>query len=151
MSNPQKVTAPCHIIAVAGFIENDAGDLLMIQDKNRGWEFPAGKVELEEDLLSGLRREIIEESGCSVTDLRLFAIYSRIGIPSLLLHCFRAKPLSRVAPSQSAEWISPALARKQITHPAISGALEDYLSANTHVFFRSYKPDPFEFIAVELI
>ena len=113
MRYPQEANSPSQVIAVAGFIENDVGDLLMIQDKNRGWEFPAGKVEVEEDLLSGLRREIIEESGYSVTDLRLFAIYSRIGTTSLLLHCFRAKPLSQVAPSQSAEWISPDLARNK--------------------------------------
>ncbi|MBZ6065443.1 8-oxo-dGTP diphosphatase MutT [Aeromonas schubertii] len=56
-----------------GVIENKRGDILLAKrsaDRHQGdrWEFPGGKVESGEDLLTALDRELWEEIGIRVLD-----------------------------------------------------------------------------------
>ncbi len=43
---------PRHIVAVAGLISNDNGEILLVRSPRRGWEFPGGQVE-EGEWISG--------------------------------------------------------------------------------------------------
>ncbi len=51
------------------------------QGDRRGWEPPGGQVELGEDLVDALKREILEESGVEVEAVKLVGVYSNLGRP----------------------------------------------------------------------
>lgn len=57
---------PVHIVTVSGLIENDEGKILMIKSPDRGWEIPGGQVEVGEDLIQALKREVKEEAGIDI-------------------------------------------------------------------------------------
>lgn len=69
---------PKHIIAVMGIVRNSEGQVLLIRSRRRGWEPSGGQVENGENVLTALKREILEESGILVGTGKLVAIYSNV-------------------------------------------------------------------------
>lgn len=69
---------PVHIVAVAGLIENEEGQILMIKSPDRGWEIPGGQVEARETLTDALKREVKEETGIDIEVGDLKAVHSNI-------------------------------------------------------------------------
>ena len=67
---------PLHIIAAAGIVINEKDEVLMIKNSRRGWEFPGGQVEVGENLITAVRREIMEETGIDVEVGEVFCISS---------------------------------------------------------------------------
>ncbi|MDP4091154.1 MAG: NUDIX hydrolase, partial [Bacillota bacterium] len=67
---------PTHIVAAAGVVENDRGEILLVNTYHGGWVFPGGQVEVGENIIDAVIREIREESGINVTVDKLFAISS---------------------------------------------------------------------------
>jgi 8-oxo-dGTP pyrophosphatase MutT (NUDIX family) len=67
---------PVHITSAAGIIKNSSGEILLIRSERRGWEFPGGMIEQGEDIISGLKREIFEETGAEVSVGELFCVSS---------------------------------------------------------------------------
>jgi 8-oxo-dGTP diphosphatase len=65
---------PVAIPVVCALIERDGCVLVAQRPAHKHlplkWEFPGGKVEPGEDLAQALRREIREELGCDLVDLR---------------------------------------------------------------------------------
>lgn len=53
-------------VCVAALVLDDAGRLLLVRHKVRGWELPGGKVETGETWRAGLARELLEETGLRV-------------------------------------------------------------------------------------
>jgi 8-oxo-dGTP diphosphatase len=49
---------PRHIVAVCGLFTNAAGQVLLVKPPHRGWECPGGQVELGEELIATLVREV---------------------------------------------------------------------------------------------
>ena len=39
---------PTHIVAAAGIVVNSNGEILLVKNNRRGWEFPGGQVEVGE-------------------------------------------------------------------------------------------------------
>lgn len=54
---------PTHIVAKGGFVEDGQGNILLVKTRDGGWVYPGGQVEVGENLIEGLIREIKEESG----------------------------------------------------------------------------------------
>src|SRR5579859_4168885 len=79
---------PRHIVAAMGLVRDAAGRVLLVKTQRRGWEPPGGQVELGEDLLVGLRREILEESACEVDVGRLVGVYSNTAAPEKVMFTF---------------------------------------------------------------
>lgn len=67
---------PTHIVAGAGVVENENGEVLLVKTYNNGWVFPGGQIEEGENLIEGIKREIFEESGVEVYVEKLFAVTS---------------------------------------------------------------------------
>lgn len=53
------------------------GELLLVNNKSRGWELPGGHLDEGEQLKDALEREILEESGAVIKDPQLFG-YKKI-------------------------------------------------------------------------
>ena len=70
---------PLHIIAAAGIVINEKDEILLIKNVRRGWEFPGGQVEVGENLIDAVRREIAEETGVDAEVGEVFCISSNTG------------------------------------------------------------------------
>ena len=67
---------PAHIIAGAGIVLNEKGEILLVKDNRRGWVFPGGQVESGENVIDGVKREVLEETGMEVDVGEVFCISS---------------------------------------------------------------------------
>ncbi len=67
---------PTHIIAGAGVVLNDNGEVLLVNDNRNGWVFPGGQVEVGENMIDAVKREIMEEAGLDVEVGELFCVSS---------------------------------------------------------------------------
>ncbi len=70
---------PTHIIAGAGIVINDKEEVLMVKTHNQGWVFPGGQVEVGENVIDAVKREIMEEAGVDVEVGEVFCIASNTG------------------------------------------------------------------------
>lgn len=73
------MTFPTHIVATGGFVEDGQGNILLVKTRDGGWVYPGGQVEVGENLIDGLIREIKEESGIDVSVGSLVGVYSNTG------------------------------------------------------------------------
>ena len=78
MENKERVM-PTHIIAGAGIVLNDNNEILMVKTHNQGWVFPGGQVEVGENIIDAVKREIREETGIDVEVGEVFCIASNTG------------------------------------------------------------------------
>ena len=67
---------PTHIVAAAGIVVNGNGEILLVKNNRRGWEFPGGQVEVGENLIDAVKREIMEEAGIEIEVGEVFCISS---------------------------------------------------------------------------
>jgi ADP-ribose pyrophosphatase YjhB (NUDIX family) len=79
-----------HSVSVAGVIIDNQARALLVQRRDNGrWEAPGGILELNEDITTGLRREIREETGLEAEPERLTGVYKNMprGIIALVFRC----------------------------------------------------------------
>lgn len=67
---------PTHIVAGAGIVINDKGEILLVKTYNQGWVFPGGQVEVGENVIDAVKREVMEETGVDIEVGELFCISS---------------------------------------------------------------------------
>lgn len=67
---------PTHIIAGAGIVINENDEVLMVKTYNAGWVFPGGQVEVGENVIDAVKREIREEAGIDIDVGEVFCISS---------------------------------------------------------------------------
>lgn len=70
---------PTHIIAGAGIVINEYQEILMVKTYDAGWVFPGGQVEVGENVIDAVKREIMEETGIDVEVREVFCISSNTG------------------------------------------------------------------------
>lgn len=70
---------PTHIIAGAGIVINENNEVLMVKTYNAGWVFPGGQVEVGENVIDAVKREIMEEAGVDIEVGEVFCISSNTG------------------------------------------------------------------------
>ena len=99
-----------HSVSVAGVILDDAGRALLIQRRDNGhWEAPGGVLELDEDIRTGLKREILEETGLQVHVGDLTGIYKNMkrGIIALVFRCHVAGGnIQETSEAQDIRWMT---------------------------------------------
>ncbi|MFS2295549.1 MAG: NUDIX domain-containing protein [Actinomadura sp.] len=99
-----------HSVSVAGVVVDDQGRALLIQRRDNGhWEAPGGVLEQDEDIITGLRREVREETGLEVSPIALTGVYKNMprGIVALVFRCkAEAGALRETAESIAFRWVT---------------------------------------------
>jgi len=70
---------PTHIVAAAGYVMDNKGNILIVNLPHRGWDTPGGQIEIGESIEDGVLREIFEESGVTASVKSLVGVYSNVG------------------------------------------------------------------------
>ncbi len=85
--------SPRHSVSVAAVVVDNHDRALLIRRRDNGhWEPPGGILELGEDIIDGLRREVAEETGLQVEPSALTGVYKNMarGIIALVFRCRHA-------------------------------------------------------------
>ena len=69
-------TLPTHIVAAAGGVLDEKGNVLLVNTYNDSWVLPGSEVESGENLVDAVKREIFEESSIEVEVGEVFCISS---------------------------------------------------------------------------
>jgi 8-oxo-dGTP diphosphatase len=100
-----------HSVSVAAAVVNEYGEVLVTKRRDNGhWEPPGGVLEVDESILDGLKREVIEETGLTIDPVRLTGVYKNMprGIVALVfLARIRSGELSTSDETSRVEWWSP--------------------------------------------
>ena len=89
-----------HHEGVSIVVFNDKDEILMIREMrytvgHLEWEIPAGGVEDGESIEEAVRREVMEETGCTVKDLKFLCSQNPSnGMSDQVMHVFGAKVAS---------------------------------------------------------
>jgi 8-oxo-dGTP diphosphatase len=68
-----------HAVGVIAVITDGEGRVLLTRRRDNGdWEPPGGGLERDEDIITGLRREVREETGLEVTQPVLTSVYKNM-------------------------------------------------------------------------
>ena len=147
---------PTHIVAAGGFVENREGSILLVKTRDGGWVYPGGQVEVGENLMDALVREIKEESGIDTTVGHLIGIYSNTGmfkwydditdVPTQVMFDFVCKPvggdLAVSEETTDSRWVAKDRVLEYIEHPAIRARFRAYLEFNGKVNYMEYRTAP---------
>jgi 8-oxo-dGTP diphosphatase len=142
---------PTHIVAIGGLVSNHEGKILLMLHPKRGWEFPGGQVEVGEDIISALIREIKEETGIDVAVKKLVGVYQNVKpeneyITTKVMFDFLCEYVSgelvTSAESEKVGWFEQAEALKMVALPFLHGRLKDMLEFNGKIVFRTYSKNP---------
>lgn len=145
---------PLHFISVAGLVYK-GDEVLLIKSKRRGWEIPGGVVEQGEDIMSGLKREIFEESGIVAEPEKFVGIYQRLNtkdgygplegmiLPPVVNLTFICKYIdgNENVSDESIEvgWFTPNIAKEKITAPDIKKRVCDMLEFDGKHHFSTFE------------
>lgn len=148
---------PTHIVAVAGVVENDKEEILLVKTYHGGWVFPGGQVEVGENLMDAVEREIKEESGIIVNVEKLFAVSSNTAtykgyngvekVPTKVMLdfiCIYVGGELCISDENSEScWIKKDKVLDMITSPSIRQRYKSYLDYDGNVQYLEYvtKPD----------
>ena len=147
---------PTHIMAGAGIVLNDNEEVLMVKTHNQGWVFPGGQVEVGENVIDAVKREIMEEAGVDVEVKEVFCIASNTGkypgyngvkeIPTKLMLDFICRARSGV-PRPSEEnsesmYVSKDKVLDMIKAPAIIERYKAFLEYTDRPIYMEYVTKP---------
>jgi 8-oxo-dGTP diphosphatase len=99
-----------HSVSVAGVIIDDQGRALLTQRRDNGhWEAPGGVLERDEDIITGLLREVHEETGLDVEPVTLTGVYKNMTrcIVALVFRCkVIGGRLTETVETRSFRWVT---------------------------------------------
>jgi ADP-ribose pyrophosphatase YjhB (NUDIX family) len=147
---------PTHIVAAGGYVFDKFGNMLLVKTKNRGWDCPGGQIENGENIEEGLKREIVEESGITVSVKCLVGIYSNVGqhtfydgithVPTKVMFDFICEyiegELTTSDETENVLWISKNEVLKHITSPAIIYRMKNVMNFQGKICYSSYITKP---------
>ncbi|WP_349304885.1 NUDIX domain-containing protein [Paenibacillus sp. Marseille-Q4541] len=147
---------PTHIVAAGGIVEDGMGQILLVKTHHGGWVFPGGQVEVGENVMDGLIREVEEESGVHIEVLHLIGVYSNTGVhmwhdgqtevPTKVMLDFICRSVGgelRISDETSEVlWVQKDKVLDYITSGAIRARYEVYLEYQGAVRYMEYVTKP---------
>ncbi len=147
---------PTHIIAAAGIVINEKDEVLMVKANHGGWVFPGGQVEVGENVIDAVKREVMEETGVEIEVGEVFCISSNTckypgyngvkEVPTKIMLDFlcRAKGGIPRPSDENAEsaFFSREKARELITAPAVAERFKAYLEYAGRPVYLEYVTKP---------
>ena len=147
---------PTHIVAAAGYVFDQAGNILLIKTPHRGWDCTGGQVEVGENLEEAVLREIMEESGITARVKCLCGVYSNVGkgvfydgvtpVPTKVMFDFICEYESgecRISEESSEVlWVPREKVLDYISKPVLRYRFEKILSFEGKVNYASYVTKP---------
>jgi 8-oxo-dGTP diphosphatase len=148
---------PVHIVAAGGFVENPQDEILLVKVRRSGdWVFPGGQVEVGENLIDGVIREIKEESGIDVVVSHLVGIYSNTAtyeghsgvkiVPTKVMFDFVCEPvggeLTTSDETSDTRWVSKDEVLSMVSAPALRTRYQAYLDYNGSIHYMDYITRP---------
>ena len=147
---------PTHIIAAAGIVINEKDEVLMVKANHGGWVFPGGQVEVGENVIDAVKREVMEETGIEIEVGEVFCISSNTckypgyngvkEVPTKIMLDFlcRAKGGIPRPSDENAEsaFFSRQKARELITAPAVAERFKAYLEYAGRPVYMEYVTKP---------
>lgn len=148
---------PTHIVAVDGIVENERNEILLVKNRDKEvWTIPGGQVEIGENLINALIREIKEESGIDVTVDKLVCISSNTGtyegyngygiVPTKVMFGFTCTfvsgELSDSDETSESRWIPRDAVLDYITIPNLVERFQAYLNFDGNVQYLEYTTKP---------
>ena len=148
---------PVHIVAAGGFVENAVGEILLVKTRRDGqWVFPGGQVEVGENLIDGVIREVKEESGIDVKVSHLVGIFSNTAtyeghsgvkiVPTKVMFDFVCEPiggnLTTSDETSDSRWVSKEKVLDMVSAPALRTRYQAYLDYNGSVHYMDYITKP---------
>lgn len=120
------------------------------------WVFPSGQVEVGENLIDGIIREIKEESGIDVTVSHLIGVYSNTAtyeghsgvkiVPTKVMFDFVCEPVGgKLATSNEtsdSRWVKKEEVLEMISAPALRTRYQAYVDYNGSVQYMDYVTKP---------
>ena len=151
-----EIKLPAHCVAAGGIVRSAAGEILLIKNERRGWEFPGGMIEEGENVLHGLAREIFEETGVNAKVGEMYCVSSNTcsypgyngvkTVPPKVIFDFICTYESGV-PQPSDESLETRFVPEDevlgmMTDPVIIERFTAYLEYKDRPFYMSYKNRP---------
>jgi 8-oxo-dGTP diphosphatase len=147
---------PTHIVGVAGIVKDDTGKILLVKTVNYGWVFPGGQVEVGENLMTALNREIKEESGIAINADYLVGVYSNTCshvwqdaitlVPTKVVLDFACTSiggeLGTSDETSESAWILRDKVLEMISTPAIRTRYQAYLDFDGRIKYMEYVTSP---------
>lgn len=80
MESTGDYATPSYVVAVTGFIQNGAGEVLLVRNYHRSdtYEMPGGRVEPGESLQEAVAREVLEETGIRAEIGDMVGVYQNV-------------------------------------------------------------------------
>ena len=142
---------PKHVVVVSCLIRNVQDEILLVKHHIRGWELPQGRVEEGEGLVFALCREVLEETGVTISHAKLAVVWSKISPPATIIFCFTARYASgELMPSEETPgvaWCTEAEVWRRVTHPVNRDRIEAMLDSHDTLQFRSYATAPYRILS----
>ena len=147
---------PTHIIAAAGIVINEKDEILMVKTHRGGWVFPGGQVEVGENVIDAVKREVMEETGIDIEVGEVFCISSNTckypgyngvkEIPTKIMLDFICKAKSGIPRPSDENSESAYFPRDEveglITAPAIVERYKAYLEYADRPIYLEYVTKP---------
>ncbi|WJV20614.1 NUDIX hydrolase [Rossellomorea marisflavi] len=148
---------PVHIVAAGGFVTNEKDEILLVKTRRDGhWVFPGGQIEVGENLIDGVIREVKEESGMDVTVSHLVGVFSNTAtyeghsgvkiVPSKVMFDFVCElvggEFNTSDETSDVRWVRKEDVLNMISAPALRTRYEAYLNFEGSVQYMDYVTKP---------
>ncbi|WP_079516252.1 NUDIX hydrolase [Rossellomorea marisflavi] len=148
---------PVHIVAAGGFVTDEKDEILLVKTRRDGhWVFPGGQIEVGENLIDGVIREVKEESGLDVTVSHLVGVFSNTAtyeghsgvkiVPTKVMFDFVCEPVggefNTSDETSDVRWVRKEDVLNMISAPALRTRYQAYLNFEGSVQYMDYVTKP---------
>lgn len=152
-----RMQMPVHIVAAGGFVTNEKDEILLVKTRRDAhWVFPGGQIEVGENLIDGVIREVKEESGMDVTVSHLVGVFSNTAtyeghsgvkiVPTKVMFDFVCEPVggefTTSDETSDVRWVHKEDVLNLISAPALRTRYQAYMDFEGSVQYMDYVTKP---------